>query len=124
MKFPVGLLSIVFLSLALVISGCHRESRVDASRALEHAFQAADPSVTQAVLAATASLRAGEYTEMARAMNPVLAGRPLTPEQKEAAGQLFRQINQALSSNPNIDSKELYELRNRLHQGVTGGSRF
>ena len=54
----------------------------------------------------------------------MLTGRQLTPEQKQAAGLLFRQINQALMANPNLDSKELYELRVKLHQGVTGGSRF
>ena len=118
-----------FLSWAVVcgwvcLLGCHREGRVDATRSLEQSFQASEPEVKQAIGTATTSLRAGDYTDAARALNPVLGGRPLTPEQKQAAGLLFQQINQALTANPNLDSKELYELRVKLHQGVTGGGRF
>ena len=109
---------------ALCVPGCHRETRVDASRSLEQSFQASEPEVKQAVATATTRLKAGDYTDAARALNPVLAGRELTPPQKEAAGLLFQQINQALAANPSLDSKELYELRVKLHQAVAGGKRF
>jgi hypothetical protein len=104
--------------------GCHKENRVNASPALQQSFQSSEPEVKQAIATATTSLNAGDYTDAAKALNPVLTGRQLTPEQKHAAGLLFQQINQALTANPNLDSKELYELRVKLHQGVTGGSRF
>jgi membrane-associated HD superfamily phosphohydrolase len=98
---------------------------VDASRSLEQSFQDAEPEVKQAVAVATTSLRAGNYTEMARAMDPVLSnGRQLTPAQKQAVEQLFQQINQTLESDPSRDSKELYELRVKLHRAATGGRRF
>lgn len=106
------------------VLGCHKENRVDASQALQQSFQSSEPEVKQAVATATTSLSAGDYTDAAKVLNPVLTGRQLTPEQKQAAGLLFQQINQALAANPNLDSKELYELRVKLHQGVTGGSRF
>ena len=113
------------LGAALCSAGCHRESRVDASRSLEQSFQDSEPEVKQAVVVATTSLRAGNYTEMARAMDPVLStGRQLTPAQKQAVEQLFQQINQTLEADPSRDSKELYELRVKLHRAATGGRRF
>ena len=108
----------------LCLLACQKEARVDASRSLEQSFQASDPEVKLAIAAATTSLKAGDYTDAARVLNPVLAGRELTPPQREAAGLLFKQINQALAANPNLDSKELYELRAKLHQAATGGKRF
>lgn len=109
---------------ALGLLACQKEARVDASRSLEQSFQSSEPEVKEAIAAATASLKAGDYTDMARALNPVLTGRELTPPQREAAGQLFQQINQVLAANPKLDSKELYELRVKLRQAATGGKRF
>ena len=98
---------------------------MDASRSLEQSFQASEPQVKQAITTATTSLKAGNYTEVARAMASVLAGgRQLTPPQKEAVELLFKQINQTLAANPSLDSKELYELRVKLHRAANGGSRF
>ena len=108
----------------LCFTSCHRETRVDASRSLEQSFQTSEPEVKRAVAKATTSLNAGEYTDAARALNPVLAGRELTPPQREAAGLLFQQINQALAKNPSLDSKELYELRVKLHHAAAGAKRF
>ena len=120
----VKILYCLVLGSCFCLVGCHREKRVDATRALQQSFQSSEPEVKQAITTATTSISAGDFTDAAKVLNPVLTGRQLTPEQKQAAGLLFRQINQALTANPNLDSKELYELRVKLHQGVTGGSRF
>ena len=109
---------------ALCVLGCQKESRVDASRSLEQSFQESEPEVKQAIATATTSLKVENYTDAARALNPVLAGRELTPPQRQAAGLLFQQINQALAKNPGLDSKKLYELRVKLHQAAAGAKRF
>ena len=111
-------------SCALCLLACHKGERVDASRSLELSFQPAEPEVKQAIAIANTSLKSGDYTEVARVLNPVLANRELTPPQRQAAGLLFQQINPALEANPGLDSKQLYELRAKLHQAVTGGKRF
>ena len=95
---------------------------MDASRPLEQSFQATEPEVRQAVGTVTTSLKAGHYTEAARALEPVLAGRKLTPQQKEAIGLLFQQISQAVAANPALDSKELYELRCKMFRAARGDS--
>ncbi len=115
---------LIVLGACLALSACHKENRVDATGPLQESFKSSEPQVQQAISTASASIKAGNFTDAARVLNPVLTGRQLTPEQKQAAGMLFQQINQALTANPNMDSKELYELRVKLHQGVTGGSRF
>jgi hypothetical protein len=33
---------------------------------------------------------------------------------------MFQQVNQAIAANPNLDSKELYELRVRLAHAARG----
>ena len=121
--------TILFCLLAVeavfCLAGCHKDSRVDASRSLEQSFQSSEPEVKQAIAVATNSLKAGDYTEMARAMDPVLSsGRQLTQAQKQAVELLFQQINQTLEADPSRDSKELYELRVKLHRAATGGRRF
>jgi len=107
---------------ALCLMSCkkEKENRVDASRPLEQSFQVTEPEVRQAVGIATTRLKAGNYTEAARALEPVLARRKLTPQQKEAVGLLFQQISQAVAANPSLDSKELYELRVKLAQAARG----
>ncbi len=94
---------------------------MDASRALEQSFQASGPEAKQALETATASLKAGNYVEAGRALEPLLAGRELTPQQRQACGLAFQQINQAVAANPAIESKQLYELRVRLAQAARGG---
>src|SRR5436309_2845715 len=124
MKFTRFIACIVVGGGSLCMVGCHKQSTVDASRSLEQSFQASEPEVRQAISTATTSLKAGNFKEMARAMDPILSGgRQLTPQQKEAVGLMFQQINQILTANPGLDSKELYELRVKLHHAAIGGSR-
>ncbi len=115
---------LAILGFACLLLSCHRETRVDATRSLEESFKASEPNVKEAIATATLSLKAGNYTDAARVLNPVLTGQDLSPAQREASGLLFEQINQALTANPGLDSKELYELRVKLHQAAIGASRF
>jgi len=124
MNLPRILYHLAVLAFTLCLLGCTREKdpRVDATRPLEQSFQATEPEVRQAVVTVTTSLKAGNYTEAARALEPVLARRKLTPQQKEAIGLLFQQISQAVAANPSLDSKELYELRRKMFRAARGDS--
>jgi hypothetical protein len=106
----------------LCLLSCKREkeTRVDASLPLEQSFQTSEPETKQAIATVKASLKAGNYTEAGRALEPVLTGRKLTPPQKEAVGLVFQQLSQAVAANPALDSKELYELRVRLARAARG----
>jgi len=116
------LLRLAVCGCALCLLSCtkEKEARVDASRPLQQSFQASEPEVRQAVTTVTASLKAGNYREAGRALEPVLAGRKLTPPQRVAIGLLFQQISQAVADNPSLDSKELYELRRKMFQAAHG----
>jgi hypothetical protein len=114
---------LVIGACALCLPSCKKETRVDASRPLQQSFQASEPEVRQAIGTATTGLKAGHYTEAARSLQPVLAQRNLTPEQRQAIGLALRQISQAVADNPSLDSKELYELRARMFR-ASRGERF
>ena len=120
MNLPKILPCLVMGAFALCLLSCKKETHVDASRALEQSFQASEPEAKQAVASATTSLKAGKYIEAGRALDPVLAGRKLTPQQRQAVDLMFQQINQAIAANPSLDSKELYELRVKLAQAARG----
>jgi len=105
---------------AIGLLSCKRNARVDASRSLEKSFQASEPEVRQAIGTATASLKAGNYMEATRALQPVLARGMLTPEQRQAIALTLQQISQAVAANPSLDSKELYDLRARMFRAVHG----
>ena len=84
----------------------------------------AEPEVKQAIQAATASLKAGSYTEATRALAPIVAGPNLTESQRQALGLALQQVNQAIAQNPALDTKEMYELRLKMFRAVDGGKRF
>ena len=111
---------LVIGACALCLLGCKKETRVDASRPLEQSFQGAAPEAKQALASVQANLKAGSYVEACRAIEPVLAGRNLTTEQRRAVGLMFQQVNQAIAANPSLESKELYELRVRLAHAARG----
>ena len=115
-------ISLALCAGGLGMLGCKKEqaSRVDASRPLEQSFQAAEPAAQQAIASASASLKTGNYAEAARAVQPVLTGRTLTPAQRQAVGLMFQQISQAVAANPALDSQELYALRVRLAHAARG----
>ena len=106
----------------LCLLSCKKENeiRVDASQPLEQSFQTSEPEAKQAIATVKASLKAGNYAEAGRALEPVLTGRKLTAPQKEAVGLVFQQLSQAVAANPSLDSKELYELRVRLARAARG----
>ena len=111
--------------LAAAGSGCNKKSlTVDASQPLQESFQAAEPEVKQAIEAATTSLKAGHYAEATQALAPVVDARALTEPQKQAVGMAIQQINQAIAADPSLDTKEMYELRERMFQATRRGSRF
>jgi hypothetical protein len=116
----LGCLALWGCVLCLLSCKQHQEPRVDASRPLEQSFQSSEPETKQALATAQTSLKSGSYVEACRAMEPLLAGRRLSDDQRRAVGLMFQQINQAIATNPNLESKELYEWRVRLAHAARG----
>lgn len=118
MKLTKVLSCLAICGCAIGLLSCKKEK--DATRPLEQSFQTAEPEAKQAIATVTSRLTAGNYTEAGRALEPVLAGRELTPQQREAVGLMFQQINQAVAANPALDSQELYEVRAKLAKAARG----
>ena len=110
--------------LASVLSSCKKQGAADATKPLEQSFQAAEPEVKQAIETVNTSLRAGNYADASRALAPVVSTRNLTDPQRQAVGLALQQINQAIAANPNLDTKEMYELRAKMYKAYDGGKRF
>ena len=114
-----------FAALAfLVISGCNKHAKADATQALQQSFQAAEPEVKQAIESVNSNLKTGNYAEASRALAPIVTTRNLTDPQRQAVGTALQQISQAIAANPALDTKEMYELRLKMYRAYDGGKRF
>ncbi len=107
-------------AVAVALVGCKKEAKVDATKPLEQSFATATPEVQQNVQAATANLKSGNYVEAVRKLNPVLNTANLTPEQTQAVGIALKQVNDAIAANPSLDTKEMYEMRQKMFFKVYG----
>ena len=109
---------------ALALMGCQKEKKADATVALEQSFKAAEPEAKRAIATVTTSLKAGNYTEVAKSLDPILSRTNLTEQQKQALGVTLQQLNQAVGSNPALDTKEMYDLRAKISKVLSSGPRF
>ena len=116
---PSFILSIVaVLALPLVFTGCKQDAQTDATQPLQESFRAAEPEVQKNIQTVTTSLKSGNYMEATRALEPIVTRRDLTVEQRQAIGVALRQVNQAIATDPSLDTKEMYELRNKMFNAV------
>jgi len=121
--FAVGLF-LLSLAMGVASTGCTKEPRFDATQALAESFQTAEPEAKQAIERVNTGLKAGNVQEATRALAPVVASGKLSESQKQAIGLALREINQAIASNPALDTKEMYEIRARMFQAVHSGPGF
>ena len=122
---PSTLLNLFAASTLALLVACKKgEPAADASVPLQESFQTAAPEVQQAVQQVTTSLKAGNYQQATRTLAPVVDGRPLTDAQRHAVGVALQQINQAIATDPQLDTREMYELRAKMFRAVDSGPRF
>ena len=106
-------------------AGCTKQdAKADATQPLQQSFQTAEPKVQQAIQTVTTSLRSKNYAEATRALAPVVTGQRLSEPQRQAVGVALQQINQAIATDPSLDTKEMYELRRKMFEAVHNGPRF
>ena len=108
----------------LTLSGCNKQSQVDPTQPLQQSFQAAEPEVQKAIQTANENFKTENYLEASKALAPVVSNRPLTDAQKQAVSLALFRINKAIEANPNLDTKELYELRLKMYRAVDSSKRF
>ncbi len=112
-------------AMATGLTGCKpKPAQTDVTVPLQQSFQASEPEVRQTIAAVNSSLKAGNYQDAGRLLEPVITRRHLTPDQKQAVSLTLQQFNQAVAKNPALDTKEMYELRNRMFQALHNGPRF
>lgn len=112
-------------TLTLALTGCKRqEAPADAAQLLEQSFQTEAPEVKQSIAAVAAGLKAGNYAEVTRNLEPIVAQRQLTEPQKQAVSTALVQMNQAIATDPSLDTKEMYEMRATMFEALRRGPRF
>lgn len=126
MKFSRLFPIVLALAFALLGSSCKQSGATaeDAAQKLQASFATAPPEVKQSIATVNAGLAAGDYATVTRELTPIVTEQPLTVEQKRAVAVALGQINQALTADPSLDSKELYELRAKMFESLRHGSRF
>lgn len=107
-------------ALAVGLVACKQEATTDAAKPLEQSFATAAPEVKQNIQAVNANLKSGNYIEAVRQLDPVLNTPGLTPEQTQAVAIALKQVNDAVAADPNLDSKEMYEMRRKMFFKVYG----
>ena len=124
MKSSLLLIFVVAPALAVCLVSCSKEPKADATQPLQQSFQTAEPEIKKAIETVNASLKAGNYADATKTLAPVITQRPLTDAQRQAVGLALQQINQAVSANPTLDTKEMYEMRAKMFEAVHRGPRF
>ncbi|MFM8360219.1 MAG: hypothetical protein ACKOET_16855 [Verrucomicrobiota bacterium] len=79
---------VVRVTLASLLGGCGGQDSVDTSR-VEQIFASAEAVSKSAVQSAVAAVKAQDYRQAMTALQEALAEVKLTPEQKEALGDLM-----------------------------------
>jgi len=124
-RFCPWLVFALLAVLAGTLAACKPKSvRADATKPLEQSFKEAEPEMRQMIATVNSNLKAGNYQEAGRLLEPVVSGRQLTAQQKQAVSIALQQLNQAVAANPVLDNKEMYELRNKIFQALHSGPRF
>ena len=124
MKPSIVSFSLLVAGLAMNFAGCGQTAKTDATQPLQQSFQTAEPEVRKTIETVSTSLKAGKYAEATVALAPLVTQRPLTDAQKQAVGLALQQVNQAITANPALDTKEMYELRAKMFEAVHRGPRF
>ena len=124
MKMIQPLSRFLLAAVLLSASGCGKKETGDAAQSLDESFKTAAPEVQQTVAQVSTQIKAGQYAEATQTLAPLVTGRPLTDAQKQAVGITLNQINQSVAANPQLDTKEMYELRRKMFEAVHRGPRF
>jgi len=97
-KFTSCFRFVAAIGVALGASACSKSAKpTDASQPLQKSFASEEEPVQQAIN-----------------LTSVVTTRQLTEAQRQAVGVALQQVNQAVAADPKLNTKEMYEMRQRL----------
>jgi hypothetical protein len=125
MKTITHSLFIITLALALLSPGCKKADAptADAGPMLQQAFESAGPGLKKSTETVVTNLKAKNYTEATKALEPIAFSPSLTEPQKQAVMTAIRQISDAVTADPKLDAPEMSALRARMFSALRRGSR-
>jgi hypothetical protein len=131
-------LAAALVALTVASLGCKRKEAEAAkvAQVLDQSFKAADVETKQAVAASAAAIAAAEtktdvsaksalYIQALAPMRNLVARGNLTPQQLQAAREVFTQVNKAVQSDRRLATREMYQAQNAMAQALyrAGGRR-
>jgi len=116
MKIIAKLSFALALALTLLTPGCKKEEAptTDASALLEQAFEAEAPAVKETITAVVANLKAKNFAEVTEALDQMVSKRKVTEAQKQAILTALLQINEAVGTDPKLNTPEQSAMRSRI----------
>jgi len=123
MKTIARISFVVALLLALFSSGCKKAEApaADSAQLLQQAFEAAPAPLKQSVETVVTNLKAKNYTEATKALEPVALAPNLTEPQQVAVLTTIQEIAAAAANDPKHDSPEMAALRAKMFMTLRRG---
>jgi len=115
----------VTLLMALLSSGCKKAEApaADSAQLLQQAFESAPAQIKQSVETVVTNLKAKNYTEATKALEPVSLSSNLTEPQQVAVLTTIQEIAAAAANDPKHDSPEMAALRAKMFMSLRRGPR-
>jgi hypothetical protein len=113
--------TLLFLcALSLLTCGCKKSEPpvADTSPALQQAFESADPALKERVAAVAADVKAKKLVDATKALDQLVSSARLTDAQAQAISNTILEMNEVAANNPEVDSKEMYDLRSKMFQSL------
>ena len=82
--------------VGLILAGCGKKEGVDTS-GVEKSFRAAEPAVKAEVDQIVAAVKSSDYAGAVASLQKLAANAKITPEQKQAVGDLVSQLQAAFA---------------------------
>lgn len=131
MRQLASILAVVIIAITVAGLGCKRKeaATTKVAQALDQSFKTADVETKQAVAASAAAIAAAatktevsaksaEYIQALAPMRSLVARGNLSPEQLQAARQVFAQVNKAVQSDRRLATREMYQAQSAMAQAL------
>ena len=84
-------------ALALAFTGCSKNSSKVDTAPVEKSFASADPTTKSTADKAVSAVKAGDYSSALGELKSLASNAKLTPEQKQAIGDVMAQVQKAIT---------------------------
>jgi hypothetical protein len=115
---------VLALATLLVLSCRRQDDSQNPAGMLNESFRTGSPETQSQITAASSHLQSGDYRSAALALAPVVSQQQLTEAQRAAVSAALVQMNQAVATDPKLNTRDMYEARAKMFQALQKESGF